>query len=51
MKEQQDGYTIMLFLYHSTEEASNGAASAGYSSGSVHGSMVATQRLMFFPSS
>ena len=51
MKEQQDGYTILLFLYHSTEEASTGAASAGSSSGSVHGSMVATQRLMFFPSS
>ena len=35
MKKQQDGNTILLFLYHSAEEASTGAASAGSSSGSV----------------
>ena len=51
MKKQQDGYAVLLFLYYSSEEASAGAASAGSSTGSVYGSMVATQRLMFFPSS
>ena len=35
MKKQQDGHAVLLFLYHSSEEASAGAASAGSSSGSV----------------